>query len=139
MVMHPDFGVFDVAIWTSGKIIWRGPPAIWGMCEGIWGDQYFEGNCSPSAVANALTRIYRSGAFKSSGWSHVFEDLSFMTILVRDSHGALSLESSYEPEESDLDPTLAAVRAWKLIRHEARALIPAKGRRVLRPSDRGWW
>lgn len=146
VVGSPDFGEFEVAIWSDGRIIWSDPSKGQPRDERHPKRVYYQAQLLVSSVRRLLDGIAKADAFRvAKGWTGAVPDGKSTDIVVRDGKNRLVLSSWQDPppvaapSPKDAKKWAAGLRVWNLIRRGANALIPAVGTKLSkRPDDTDW-
>jgi hypothetical protein len=141
----PQVGEFEVAVWDDGRIVWRDPAPVYAQKNGVWRLQpgkYYQAVVPRSAIRAALDRLRKAGVYGTDDGLSYPPDASHTAITVRDGKRRVHLTSWHEPDGQDSSSNrpkhAEAVKAWRAIRKEVKALIPSKGKPIARPDCSDW-
>ena len=146
MTWEPVSNELEIAIWSSGRIIWRDNPKEWVVTKGKWhwrSGKHFEATISPSRVVDMLQKIREARVLEiGKWWGYVVPDSSTRQIQVSDGNRVILLASTEipppNPHRKDAKEYERGRKAWFLIQKLARELIPTKGRSVPSPDVVKW-
>jgi hypothetical protein len=137
----------EVAIWESGRVIWRDPPPAWKRTGSKWGmapGKFYEAQIGSKAVADVLASLRKAKVMNAKGWVNYPPDASCTHVLVRLGKDKLELRSATNDPEVRApgrwpEPLWTNGRnAWLLIRKLSRGLIPGKGKEIPLPKVSSW-
>lgn len=136
----------EVAVWPSGKMIWRDPRPEWAKRNGKWSLQpgkFFQASVSPAAIKAAMERLRQKATHVPKHWGASIPDSHVTTMRLNGVGWQRDLACTKEPSEanphgSNYPAWKPGLELWRSIRSEAVQLRPRARKEIPRPRESEW-